>query len=91
VLLELTLSNGCIRTLEMSVDKFNELRFSIAQVRLSLVSALRDCRLTPLAGIESDAFAWFQPFVQAHGGVEAALSRSTKVNGIKLHFKFCRI
>jgi hypothetical protein len=35
VLLEITLSNGRIRTLEMSVDKFNELRFSVAQVQLS--------------------------------------------------------
>jgi hypothetical protein len=32
VLLEITLSNGTIRTMEMSIDKFNELRFSVAQV-----------------------------------------------------------
>ena len=46
VLLELTLSNGSIRTMEMSVDKFNELRFSVAQVPRPLHSFLVPCRVS---------------------------------------------
>jgi hypothetical protein len=82
VLLEITLSNGSIRTMEMSVDKFNELRFSVAQVCWPCSCSCSCCVVcvTLFVGFEIHVFARQQSSFQVDGSIKAALVGDIKVN-----------